>query len=206
MAFQIQYSISEDFPNAALSSDRLIDEIEDSTIVTLLRTINTNGDNCYVIFVDEPSADEKITLDGIVATHSGEPFEPAGFVSSRTFFPASWYKENTPAGQATGVAMQVTGTAFEALPVPRMSSLLSVGIVLSEAVTANFIRFELTLNGTPTGKTVDMDSGMGTARIWEFKSGRFMLDKGDRIGVNWGSHPALAPDGVIDALVFFEME
>jgi len=206
MAYATQYSISTDFPDAKVFPDRLEDEIEESTIVTALSVINTDGDDCNIVFESEPSAAEKTTLNGIVAAHTGAHYEPDGFTSSRTFFPASWYAEDIPAGQTVGVAMKVTGTSFETLPMPRESSMMSVGIVLSEAVTAGFIRFELTLNGAGTGKTLDMESGDGAAKIWEFKSGRFMLTKGQRIGVDFGSHPDLLPAGVIDALVFFEME
>jgi hypothetical protein len=205
MAFTIQYSISTDFPNQAVFSDRLEDEIV-AAIATALEEINTNGDDCDIIFAAEPSESEKTALNGIVAAHDGTPYEPAGYFAVRSFFPASWTHAAIAKGQTTGIPMLVSATSFAELPVPRAISVVSVSIVLSEAVTANFIRFEVTKNGVPTGKTVDMDAAAGSAKIWEFASGRFMLEKGDRIGVNWGSHPSLAPNGVIDALVFFEVE
>jgi len=67
------YSISEDFPFGKVATDRLTQEIEESSITIALDYINTNGDDCDIWFKAElPTADET-KLDTIVSNHSGEP-------------------------------------------------------------------------------------------------------------------------------------
>jgi len=67
------YSIQNDFPNHKVAPDRLTQQIQQSAIVTALDSINTSGDLCAVIFKAALSTGDVTILDGIVATHSGEP-------------------------------------------------------------------------------------------------------------------------------------
>lgn len=70
------YSIQNDFPNQILSSDRLTQEIESSTITIALDNISTSGDDCIVAFKASLSNDEQTTLDELVAIHSGADLDP----------------------------------------------------------------------------------------------------------------------------------
>lgn len=70
------YSISADFPNGKVATDRLTNEIRASAIITALDAIVTSGDNCDVWFKDALSSGDETILDGIVAVHSGEPLTP----------------------------------------------------------------------------------------------------------------------------------
>ena len=74
MATEFNYSIQNDFPNQAVDPTVLTVEIESSTIVPALDGININGDNCEIVFVSDLSAPEVVTLNQIVATHTGIPF------------------------------------------------------------------------------------------------------------------------------------
>ena len=67
------YSIQNDFPNHKENSDRLTLEIQNSSITISLDCINTSDDECDIWFKDILSSDDLITLNSIVATHSGEP-------------------------------------------------------------------------------------------------------------------------------------
>jgi hypothetical protein len=127
--------------------------------------------------------------------------------SPRQFFPPEWIKTAIPAGQATGVPMEIAGVpTIKTVPMPRSGSIVSAGIVLSEPVTAQFIRFAITKNGAETSKTTDMVPGDGSAKIFEVEPGRLVFEKGDRLGINWGSHPGMLPSGVIEALIIFEVQ
>jgi hypothetical protein len=75
-ATKYTYSISTDFPNGKVATDRLTDEIQGSAIVTALESIVTGGDDCDVWFKEALSTGDETILDGIVAAHSGEPLEP----------------------------------------------------------------------------------------------------------------------------------
>ncbi|HEC72014.1 MAG: hypothetical protein ACTSW7_01170 [Candidatus Thorarchaeota archaeon] len=75
-ATKYQYSISNDFPNQAVDTDRLEQEIRDSVIIIALDYVNTSGDDCDIWFKDALSAGDKTILDGIVASHSGLPLTP----------------------------------------------------------------------------------------------------------------------------------
>lgn len=74
------YSIADDFPEAGIASDRLAQDIQNSSIVTALDRIGTSGDVCDIYFKDALSAADKTTLDGdttnpaggLIAAHSGE--------------------------------------------------------------------------------------------------------------------------------------
>lgn len=73
------YSIENDFPNHKVAPDRLEQQIESSSITTALAYISTLGDDCNIWFKAALSAEDEATLDGIVATHSGEPL-PSGAI------------------------------------------------------------------------------------------------------------------------------
>jgi hypothetical protein len=72
-ATKYSYSISSDFPNHKVSTDRLTLEIQQSQIVVALDYINTSGDDCDIWFKDALSSGDETILDGVVANHSGEP-------------------------------------------------------------------------------------------------------------------------------------
>jgi hypothetical protein len=126
----------------------------------------------------------------------------------RAFLPTIWMKNDFTAGQTVGVAMLIAGfpTSIVAFPLLRKTSVLSVGILLSAPVTAGFIRFELTKNGVATGNTMDMNAAAGTRKLWEFEPGALVGNKGDEVGVLWGSNGTLAPSGSIDGVLFFEVQ
>lgn len=129
------------------------------------------------------------------------------YISSRSFFPSEWVKDSIPAGQVVGVPMDIAGfNAIKSFPFPRKASIVTVGIVLSQAVTSDFIRFALTFDGVEQSQTIDMVSADGDQKLWTFAPGKLVVSKGVRLGVNWGSHPSMTPDGVIEALVAFEVQ
>jgi hypothetical protein len=65
------YSITNDFLNGILNSNKLTTEIIGSGIATNLLYVNTNGDSCEIVFVDELSSPNITILNGLVATHDG---------------------------------------------------------------------------------------------------------------------------------------
>jgi hypothetical protein len=71
-ATKYTYSISTDFINQIVATDRLSIEISDSAIVTALDYINTSGDDCDIWFKDTLSGGDETILDGLVAVHTGE--------------------------------------------------------------------------------------------------------------------------------------
>lgn len=127
--------------------------------------------------------------------------------SPRQFFPIEWIKTGITAGQTTGTPMEIVGVpTIRTMPMPRKGSIVSVGIVLSEAVTAQFVRFIVTKNGVETNKSTDITPSDGTKKLLEFDSGKLVFDKGDVLGFNWGTHPGFAPSGVIEALIICEVQ
>lgn len=66
-------SISTDFPNGAVDSSKLTQEIAASAIVTALDYINTSGDDCDIWFKDALSAGDEDVLGVVVGDHDGEP-------------------------------------------------------------------------------------------------------------------------------------
>jgi hypothetical protein len=127
--------------------------------------------------------------------------------SRRVFLPAEWRAENIPAGQATPVAMAIPGfTTIARMPLSERATLRAVGLVLSQAVTAGLIRFQLTRNGALVGPTFDMTSASGTKALWTFKPGELVGAKGAEIGVSLGSSGSLTPAGVIEALAVIDVQ
>jgi len=74
-ATKYTFSISTDFPNQKVASERLTQEIQQSAILTALDRIDTSGDDCDVWFKDALSAGDQTVLDGLVGAHSGDALE-----------------------------------------------------------------------------------------------------------------------------------
>jgi len=73
MAVKYTYSIQSDFPQHAVSPDRLLKEVRDSAVTIALDYINSDATSCDLWFkADLPTADKSL-LDSLVAAHSGEP-------------------------------------------------------------------------------------------------------------------------------------
>ena len=86
------YSVQNDFSNHVVSSDRLQQEIQASSITIALDRIDVNGDVCEVFFKAALSGGEETTLAGIISAHSG---------SAVAYF--SKVELVTPAGSAISV-------------------------------------------------------------------------------------------------------
>lgn len=67
------FTISTAFPNAKVAPDRLAQEIRESSITIAQEGINTSGDTCAVTFKATLSGGDETTLNGLIATHSGDP-------------------------------------------------------------------------------------------------------------------------------------
>jgi hypothetical protein len=73
MAEKYSYSISSSTLNGIIDSDRLIQEIHNSTITIDVCDIQTNNDTLDIYFKIAISNDELITFTEILASHSGQP-------------------------------------------------------------------------------------------------------------------------------------
>lgn len=103
-----EYTISTDFPNGKVDPSRLGAEIRASAIVTALEGSQTSGDTCTIIFKADLSVDDKATLDGLVAAHSGEPLPQPGYESDGT--PIVTLKHRQEDGVPTQAASPRTGS------------------------------------------------------------------------------------------------
>jgi len=72
MSQNYDYTIATAFPNAAVDSSRLTQEIQASAIVTALDYISTASGTCSIWFKAALSSGDETILDGLVAAHSGE--------------------------------------------------------------------------------------------------------------------------------------
>lgn len=95
------YSIQNDFPNGKVAPDRLAQEIRQSPIVIALDTIDTLGDDCNIWFKDPLSVGDKAILDGIVATHNGEPLQGPGS-------PVTLWSGDAPVPTSNGAPLSAT--------------------------------------------------------------------------------------------------
>ena len=134
------------------------------------------------------------------------PGNTTSYKSPRAFLPSFWTKNDILAGESTGQYMDLAGLTIKELPLPRRSSIVSIGLIVSQAVTAGLIRVELFKNDVATGVTQDITSESGLRKFWEFDPGKFVVDKGDRIGFKWDSSGSLSPSGSIDLAVFVEVQ
>jgi len=67
-----KYSIQNDFPNEKVDNGRLTNEINDSDIQTALSNVNTDGDECSIVFKGLLSSVDSTSLNIIVSEHTGE--------------------------------------------------------------------------------------------------------------------------------------
>lgn len=76
-ATSYEFSITSDFPNRKLDSDRLKSEILALDVVPALDRIDTLAGICTVWFRDTLSTEEHNALTGVIANHSGNPLPQA---------------------------------------------------------------------------------------------------------------------------------
>jgi hypothetical protein len=67
------FTIASDFPNGKMDSDRLMQEVRSSAIVTALDYVSSADGGCSIVFKDALSNGDVTILNGIVAAHSGAP-------------------------------------------------------------------------------------------------------------------------------------
>jgi len=82
MSATYTYSISVDFPNSAVYSTALVQEIEGSAIAVELLRIDTEGDDCNIVFQDSLSVGDEVVLDSIVSSHTGIEANDEGVVEA----------------------------------------------------------------------------------------------------------------------------
>lgn len=73
MSEKYTFSISNDFPNHAVTTTALSSEIADSTIITALDYVGTDADICEIWFKASLSPADEVTLSGVVAAHQAPP-------------------------------------------------------------------------------------------------------------------------------------
>jgi hypothetical protein len=71
MATTYTYSLANDFPGGAMNSDKLVDEIQSSSIITALDYIQRSSDVVDIVFKAALSTGDKTTLDGDTTTPAG---------------------------------------------------------------------------------------------------------------------------------------
>jgi hypothetical protein len=135
------------------------------------------------------------------------PGNTTRYADSRFYFPTEWVKASIPAGQVSGVPMPIVGlSVIDSIPAPDELSVVSVGIVLSEPVTNQYIEFRLTIDGVEQTPGIQMTPSDGDQKLQILDPGKLVIQRGQRIGVNWGSHPGMTPNGTIEAIVVFEVQ
>lgn len=130
------------------------------------------------------------------------------YIQPRQFMPVYWKQTNFVSGQGSAVSMEIPGfpSGMVDIALTREASIVSVGFMLSAALTAGFIRVQLTRNGAAVGPTRDITSSDGVKGIWEIAPGKLVGSMGNALGIQWGSNAAMAPSGSIDGVFFIEVQ
>lgn len=71
MSVKYTYSISNDFPNSIVNSDRLSSEIRSSDITIALDYINTYMNDCDIWFKADLTSPDQTVLSGVISAHGG---------------------------------------------------------------------------------------------------------------------------------------
>lgn len=127
--------------------------------------------------------------------------------SSRTFVPWIWKQVNIPSGQSA-TQMNVSGfpNGISRFAPFRDTSIVSLSVQISTAVTAGWIDFEITKGGAATGQKVRMNIAAGTVKRLDITPGTITGGPGNRIAVECSSDAGLTPSGSIDAVVTLEAQ
>lgn len=165
------YSISGDFQDSALVSDRLTFEIEDAfvldSVIPTLVYIGTSGDTATIYVSDPLSGPEKAVLDAVIAAHQyipSIPLTPEFLSDSDPFDTAYTYAVVRTAGVVTQETWTNNTTGLLAKTVDYMRTLGLVttevrklfaenGIEISAQMTINYTY----TNGLLTGATTTRD-------------------------------------------------
>lgn len=128
------------------------------------------------------------------------------YKSPRAFLPMLWTANNLPpnANVVAGVAGLQAG--LDQVPMARAGSVAAVLVVLSEAVTSQFITVTLRKNGSNTSTQVQINPVDGTTKVAELPLGDTAYAVGDTVGIAVSTPAGLAPAGQIDLAVYLEVQ
>ena len=127
------------------------------------------------------------------------------YKSVRGYFPAVWAKKDIDAS-TNGTIKYFS--QVEILPLPVKSSVVSITVVLSAALTAGDLNFRITKDGIPIGGGANclMEPADGVSQTKTFEPGKVVVGKAKALGVNWNADAAMLPSGSIDAVIYFEVQ
>lgn len=174
------YSVSLDFPNGKVSSDRLEHEIDADEVITgssSLEAITIDADDCSIRFASTLSAAAENALDAIVGSHSG--------MSVPDFSVAITATTTTPSPGGTGNCDVVdTGDGYSYLVPADGDGLHDVDLETAAPVPAtgdghwNVDPDTEVITGAPSGDggfdllTIDAKTSLGA---FEWRSSRWTL-------------------------------
>ena len=98
MATTYTYSIAADFPDSSVNSDKLAQEISQSSIVTALDFIQRAGDTLDIVFKASLSTGDKTTLDGDTTGPAGGLIAAHDSIISEETSKVAIEEERTPDG------------------------------------------------------------------------------------------------------------
>jgi hypothetical protein len=125
------------------------------------------------------------------------------YKSGRGYFTGDWTKKDV--AQNTSGTIKYFGDV-EILALPTKSSVVSMTVNLSAALTAGWLDLKITRDGALVGKKVRMEPADGVSQTKQFKPGEVVVGIAKQLGVDWVADAAMLPTGSVDVVVSFEVE
>lgn len=128
------------------------------------------------------------------------------YTSSRRFFPAVWTATDVAADSSGEIGIAGFPAGLDKMPFPRRGSIVSIVVALSEAITAGQIVARVTKDSVNTGDIVTIQDTAGTRRVEDFDPGVITFNRNHNLGFRLSSSATLAPAGVIDLVIYVEVQ
>lgn len=168
MATEFTYSISGDTQTGVLSSNRLAVEIEQSSIVSALLALRTEGDALYVSFASDLSSADETTLDAVIAAHSGDKLRDWTLIlSEREMEPVVPGASKVVANDRPAIEIQNGVTGYAALQ--------AIWPLLQYTKAELRLRIYFILKATGTGSNVRIAARMKAQGSGEDSSAAFTV-------------------------------
>jgi len=112
-----------------------------------------------------------------------------------------WYVDDC-AQNLTDQVMETGGhadfTNAHEIVMPRAGSVVGIACYGNDAVTANTIDFDVTVDGTKTGLIAQLNTSETQTDVATQAKDTDTFTAGQRIGIKWTTHAAFTPDGTVD--------
>lgn len=128
------------------------------------------------------------------------------YKSPRTFLPMLWSVNNLPPNSNNVADIAGLQPGVNQVPMARAGSVAAVLVLLSQPVTAQAITVTLRKNGADTANQITIGPADGLTKVVDLPLANAAYAVGDTVGISVSTPVGFAPAGVLDLVVYLEVQ